>query len=169
MRQCATRLKVKAEKLLKNITDFKERADPVIPGEVPVRGVTPRVNGVSLNGSGRRHGSMFRSPSPTKQSAPLPGQSKKIQRDTAFPDSTALVRTQAGMTTFIELERAVDDYLTRQPEPDPSDPAVVQLKERLLRFACPADDDGEGALSADPSLSTIDGEIGVKRKLYVGH
>ncbi len=163
MRQCVSRLKVKAERLLKNITDFKERADPVIPGEVPVRGVTPRVNGVTMNGSGRRHGSVFRSPSPTKQSAPLPGQSRKIQRDTTFAESTALVRTQAGMTSFIELERDVDHYLARHPQRDDSDPSVTQLKERLLRFVCPPEDDGE----ADVSLSTLDGGVGVKRKLYV--
>ncbi|KAI0800213.1 hypothetical protein C8Q74DRAFT_1363991 [Fomes fomentarius] len=161
LRQCVSRLKVKAERLLKNITDFKERADPVIPGEVPVRGVTPRVNGVTMNGSGRRNGSVFRSPSPTKQSAPLPGQSRKIQRDTTFAESTALVRTQAGMTSFIELERDVDHYLARHPQPDDSDPSVAHLKERLLRFVCPSEDDGE----ADVSLSTLDGGVGVKRKL----
>ena len=137
----------------------------MIPGEVHVRGVTPRVNGVSVNGSSRHHSVAFRSPSPTKQSAPLPGQSKKIQRDTTFGDSTALVRTQEGMTAFLELERDVNDYLTRQPEPGDSDPSVTQLKERLLRFTFPSDDDG--ALSSDLSLGTIDGEIGMKRKLYV--
>ena len=69
------------------------------------------------------------------------------------------------MTAFFELERDVNDYLTRQPEPGDSDPSVTQLKERLLRFTFPSDDDG--ALSSDLTLGTIDGEIGMKRKLYV--
>ncbi|RDX48606.1 hypothetical protein OH76DRAFT_1556909 [Lentinus brumalis] len=163
LRQCATRLKAKAERLLKHITDYKERADPVIPGEVPVRGITPRLNGVTLNGTSRHH-STFRSPSPTKPTVVLPGQSKKIQRDSTFAESTALLRSQAGMTAFLELERDVDDYLTREDSLDPSDPAVRQLKERLLRYAS-ADEDGESPLSGEGSMSTIDGNIGAKRKL----
>ncbi len=165
LRQCATRLKAKAERLLKHITDYKERADPVIPGEVPVRGITPRLNGVTLNGTSRHH-STFRSPSPTKPTVVLPGQSKKIQRDSTFAESTALLRSQAGMTAFLELERDVDDYLTREDSLDPSDPAVRQLKERLLRYAS-ADEDGESPLSGEGSMSTIDGNIGAKRKLSV--
>ena len=155
---------MKAEWLLKNITDYKERADPVIPGEVPVRGVTPRVNGITLNGTARHFpGSTFRSPSPTKQGPPLPGQSKKIQRDTSFKESSAFVRTQAGMTTFLELERDVDGYLSRTPIPAASDPTVQQLKQRLLRYAVPLEDDGD----FDGALSTLDGEVGAKRKLCV--
>ena len=163
LRQCASRLKAKAERLLKNITDYKERADPVIPGEVPVRGVTPRVNGVTLNGTGRHH-STFRSPSPTKPTVVLPGQSKKIQRDTTFAESTALLRSQAGMTAFLELERDVDDYLAREDSLDASDPIVQQLKQRLLRYAS-LDEDADGPLSTDGSMSTIDGDTGAKRKL----
>ncbi|KAI1790367.1 hypothetical protein LXA43DRAFT_511803 [Ganoderma leucocontextum] len=162
LRQCASRLSLKAERLLKNITDYKERADPIIPGEVPVRGVTPRVNGIALNGTARPFpGSAFRSPSPTKQGPPLPGQSRKIQRDTTFPESSAYVRTQAGMTAFLQLERDVDEYLSRTPVPDASDPTVRQLKERLLRYAVPLEDDGH----IDGPLSTLDGEVGAKRKL----
>ena len=151
--------------MLNNITDYKERADPVIPGEVPVRGVTPRVNGITLNGTARHFpGSTFRSPSPTKQGPPLPGQSKKIQRDTTFAESTALLRSQAGMTAFLELERDVDDYLAREDSLDASDPSVQQLKQRLLRYAS-LDEDADGPLSTDGSMSTIDGDTGAKRKL----
>ncbi|RPD57818.1 hypothetical protein L226DRAFT_575970 [Lentinus tigrinus ALCF2SS1-7] len=163
LRQCATRLKAKAERLLKNITDYKERADPVIPGEVPVRGMTPRMNGVTLNGTSRHH-STFRSPSPTKPTIVLPGQSKKIQRDTTFAESSALLRSQTGMTAFLELERDVDDYLAREDSLDASDPGVQQLKQRLLRYASP-DEDGDGSLSVDASTSSFDGDIGAKRKL----
>ncbi|TBU46661.1 hypothetical protein BD309DRAFT_953609 [Dichomitus squalens] len=162
LRQCASRLKAKAERLLKNITDYKERTDPIIPGEVPFRGITPRVNGITLNGTSHHFpGSVFRSPSPTKQAAPLPGQSKKIQRDTTFPESSAYVRTQAGMRTFLQLERDVDEYLSRTPVSEETDPTVQQLKERLLRYAVRLEDDAE----PDGVLSTVDGEVGVKRKL----
>ncbi|KAF8627032.1 hypothetical protein AX15_004566 [Amanita polypyramis BW_CC] len=53
LRQCARRLKAKAESLLKNITDRKERTDPVIPPElghsqVPASPMSVRIR---LNGS----------------------------------------------------------------------------------------------------------------------
>ncbi|KAI0325865.1 hypothetical protein GY45DRAFT_1374421 [Cubamyces sp. BRFM 1775] len=167
LRQCASRLKVKAERLLQNITDLKERADPVIPGEVPVRGITPRPNGISINGHGRLPpGLSFRSPSPTKHSAPQPGQTRKIQRDTTFPESPAIVRSQAGMSAFLQLDKDVDAYVSRQllasgaPQPSAS-----ELKRRLLQYAVVVDDDVDGVASAGASLSTIDGDIGAKRKL----
>ncbi|KAI0827764.1 hypothetical protein BC628DRAFT_1368312 [Trametes gibbosa] len=162
LRQCASRLKVKAERLLKNITDLKERADPVIPGEVPVRGITPRVNGVSLNGHSRlTPGLSFRSPSPTKQ-AVLPGQSKKIQRDTTFPESSAIVRSPAAMATFSQLDRDVDAYLAHQLAQRGHSPSAPDLKHRLLRYAV-IDDEPEGVIGG--TLNTIDGEVGAKRKL----
>ncbi|KAI0365089.1 hypothetical protein BV20DRAFT_1028716 [Pilatotrama ljubarskyi] len=167
LRQCASRLKVKAERLLQNITDLKERADPVIPGEVPVRGITPRVNGTSLNGNGRLPpGLSFRSPSPTKQSAPLPGQTRKIQRDTTFPESSAIVRSQAGMSTFLELDRDVDAFLSGQPDSRGRQPSATELKERLLRYAVVVDDDMDASsIAGSSNLSTVDGDIGAKRKL----
>ncbi|OSC97569.1 Bromodomain-domain-containing protein, partial [Trametes coccinea BRFM310] len=162
LRQCATRLKAKAERLLQNITDLKERADPIIPGEVRVRGITPRINGTSINGNGRLPpGLSFRSPSPTKQSAPLPGQARRIQRDTTFPESSAIVRAQAGMTSFLELDREVETYLSYRPESGDPQPSESELKQRLLRYAVIVDDEG----SAGASLSTIDGDVGAKRKL----
>ncbi|KAI9059886.1 hypothetical protein FKP32DRAFT_1613921 [Trametes sanguinea] len=162
LRQCATRLKVKAERLLQNITDLKERADPIIPGEVRVRGITARVNGTSVNGNGRLPpGLSFRSPSPTKQSAPLPGQARRIQRDTTFPESSAIVRSQAGMTSFLELDRDVDAYLSYRVESGDPQPSDSELKQRLLRYAVIVDDD----VPAGGSLSTIDGDVGAKRKL----
>ncbi|KAI8971000.1 hypothetical protein BD414DRAFT_501326 [Trametes punicea] len=168
LRLCATRLKAKAEKLLENITDLKERADPIIPGEVPVRGITPRVNGASVNGNGRLHSALsFRSPSPIKQSAPLPGQTRKVRRDTTFPESSAIVRTQAGMSTFLELDRDVDAYLSHQLGAGQFDPAASNLKQRLLRYAVIVEDETDG--TAGSSLSTIDGDVGAKRKLNGFH
>lgn len=167
LRQCASRLKIKAERLLKNITDLKERADPVIPGEVRVRGITPRVNGVTVNGHGRLPPSLsFRSPSPTKQSTPLPGQSRKIQRDTTFPESAALVRSPAMMATFVQLDRDVDTFLSQQLASGSHAPPDTGLKQRLLRYAV-IDDDVDGSSLSTGGLSTVDGEIGMKRKLCV--
>ncbi|KAI0351962.1 hypothetical protein OH77DRAFT_1428987 [Trametes cingulata] len=166
LRQCASRLKVKAERLLQNITDLKERADPVIPGEVPVRGITPRVNGTSMNGSGRLPpGLSFRSPSPTKQSAPLPGQTRKIQRDTTFPESSAIVRSQAGMSTFLELDKDVDAFISGKVDPGRRQLSTSELKQRLLRYAVIVDDDFDAPSAGSSNLSTVDGDIGSKRKL----
>ena len=67
------------------------------------------------------------------------------------------------MTTFLELEQDVDEYLSRTPVPDASDPTVQQLKNRLLRYAVPSENDG----NIDGPLSTLDGEVGAKRKLCV--
>lgn len=136
LRQCASRLKVKAERLLKNITHLKERADPVIPGEVRVRGITPRVNAVTLNDHVRLPlGLSFRSPGPTKQPIPLPGQSRKIQRDTPFPESAPLVRTSAMMAMFLQLDREVDTFLSQQLAPGAHTPPGAGLKQHLLRHA----------------------------------
>ena len=152
--------------MLNNITDYKERADPVIPGEAPTRGVA-RVNGVTLNGTGRHVGSPYRSPSPTKQATPLPGQTKKVQRDSSFLESPAFVRSQDGMNAFMELDHAVDDFLMHETDIDPADPAVQQLKDRLLHYAASTDDDKDTSLFGDGSMSTMDGDIGGKRKLCV--
>ena len=37
LRQCAKHLQVKAEQLLKDITVWKERSDPLIPSDLPGR------------------------------------------------------------------------------------------------------------------------------------
>ncbi|KAI0669507.1 hypothetical protein C8Q78DRAFT_1040274 [Trametes maxima] len=165
LRQCASRLKAKAERLLANITDLRERTDPVIPGELSSRGITPRVNGVSVNGNGRLPpGLSFRSPSPTKQAAPLPGQSRKIQRDTTFPESPAIVRSQAGMSAFLQLDRDVDAFLSQQLDAGGSSQlSAPELKQRLLQYAVIVDDDADGG--AGSSLNAADGPVGTKRKL----
>ena len=70
LRLCVIRLKAKAEKLLKYVTDRKDRSDPVIPGEIVARGVTPKVNGVIHNGligvARARSSQPSKSPSPAK-------------------------------------------------------------------------------------------------------
>ncbi|KAJ3993971.1 SAGA complex protein, partial [Lentinula boryana] len=86
--KAALRLKAKAEKLLANITDRKERADPHIPFDFSSSGaIHPKINGIN----GRAH---TRSPS-------IP------RRDTSFEESPALIRTPEGMTMFRDLDRSL--------------------------------------------------------------
>ncbi|KAH9935133.1 uncharacterized protein BXZ73DRAFT_100523 [Epithele typhae] len=158
LRLCASRLQIKADRLLKHITDFKERTDPIIPGEVPTRGVA-RVNGITTNGVGRHlSGAAFRSPSPTKQPIVVPGQTKKIPRDSSLPESLAFVRTQAGMSAFLQLDHDFDEYISRDPDVNLMEPSVQRLKERLIQYASTIEDGKELSLFGD-------GEVGMKRKL----
>lgn len=54
LRQCVKRLKLKADRLLKYITDRKERTDPPIPTDLAVTHIArPRING---HGHGHGHG-----------------------------------------------------------------------------------------------------------------
>ncbi|OBZ69870.1 hypothetical protein A0H81_10152, partial [Grifola frondosa] len=163
LRQCARRLKDKAEKLLKNITDYKERADPAIPGEVPLR-VVPKVNGITVNGHGRSHPpSSLRSPSPVKQGVAYPVASKKVRRDVPFSDSPAIHRTQSGMSTFVKLDRELDSVFTTSVSDN--ERASSSLKDQLIEYA-PLEEDGDsGRSTPETSLKTVDGEIGGKRKL----
>ncbi|KAK7691944.1 hypothetical protein QCA50_005349 [Cerrena zonata] len=160
LRQCATRLKAKADKLLEYITDRKDRLDPAIPGEItPSRGVTPKVNGISLNGLGRaRPISSTRSPSPVKA---LMGGGDKSRRDVPFPEEFAIYRTPEGMATFHDLDKELDARLAELEAGDFNLASSSRFEERLKEHAILSDSDLE-------SLRTLDGELGEKRKLN-GH
>ena len=71
------------------------------------------------------------------------------------------------MSAFLQLERDVDDYLEHEATIDPSDPAVQQLKERLLQYVSTSGDDKDVSLFGDEAMGTVDSEIGAKRKLCV--
>ncbi|KAJ3748436.1 SAGA complex protein [Lentinula detonsa] len=111
--KAALRLKAKAEKLLANITDRKERADPHIPYDFSSSGaIHPKINGIN----GRAH---TRSPSvASSSSSKLPSITIKTsflakavtkipRRDTSFEESPALIRTPEGMTMFRDLDRSL--------------------------------------------------------------
>ncbi|KAG5635234.1 hypothetical protein H0H81_011966 [Sphagnurus paluster] len=107
LRPCVKRLKLKADRLLKYITDRKERADPPIPSDIAATHVArPKTNGTN----GRLHAHK-RSPSIStvpKSTAPTSNgfSSKPIpRRDAPFPDTLALTRTPDGMALFSQLER----------------------------------------------------------------
>ncbi|KAH6897911.1 SAGA complex protein [Coprinopsis sp. MPI-PUGE-AT-0042] len=98
LRQCVDRLKLKAERLLKYITDRKDRTDPSIPFELapPQPGIArPKLNGVS---------SHQRTPSINGKPLQLPPQ-KKLP----FAESAAIIRTGEGMATFRELDRGLGE------------------------------------------------------------
>ncbi|KAJ3826944.1 SAGA complex protein [Lentinula raphanica] len=111
--KAALRLKAKAEKLLANITDRKERAEPHIPYELSSSGALhPKINGVN----GRAH---TRSPSTASASSsklpPITIKTSSLakaitrvpRRDTSFEDSPALIRTPEGMSMFRDLDRSL--------------------------------------------------------------
>ncbi|KAG7445604.1 uncharacterized protein BT62DRAFT_920312 [Guyanagaster necrorhizus] len=90
----------KAEKLLRNITDRKERADPVIPAALQ----GPKVNGM-VNGHSRPH-MVHHQPSssgPLAKAIVKPTAVPLQRRDLPFADSPALIRTQHGMSLFAKL------------------------------------------------------------------
>ncbi|RXW25716.1 hypothetical protein EST38_g158 [Candolleomyces aberdarensis] len=98
LRPCVDRLKVKAERLLKYITDRKDRTDPQIPFDLapPQPGIArPRMNG-NLH---------RRTPSTIP---PLPVASSSSRKlDLPFADTPALIRTPEGMVAFRELDRGL--------------------------------------------------------------
>ena len=114
------RLRVKAEKLLKHITDRKERTDPLIPFDLPSSSsgiARPRINGA--NGYTNGHSSHSRSPSIPL--VPKPGTSSlgksqlaNSRRDVPFAETPAIVRTSEGMGMFRELDQEVGAF---QPKP----------------------------------------------------
>jgi transcriptional activator SPT7 len=109
LRPCVKRLQVKAERLLKHITDRKERTDPPIPSDLPSStGVArPRTNGANGYRNGRAP-SHTRSPSLGMGYSPMyKAVSAKSRRDIPFSDTPAIVRTPEGMAMFMDLDREV--------------------------------------------------------------
>ncbi|KAJ4471549.1 SAGA complex protein [Lentinula aciculospora] len=119
--KAARRLKAKADKLLANITDRKERADPHIPYDFSSSGALhPKINGIN----GRAHtrspsvasSSSSKLPTITIKTSSLAKAITKIpRRDTSFEESPALIRTVEGMSLFRDLDRRL-----HQQQTDPS-------------------------------------------------
>ncbi|KAI0074871.1 hypothetical protein K474DRAFT_1499959 [Panus rudis PR-1116 ss-1] len=158
LRQCAARLKAKADKLLEYITDRKDRENPPIPGDIVSRGVTPKVNGASPNGIGRARPVPFtRSPSPNK---PATASGKPmVRRNIPFPEETAILRTATGMKTFRDIDLELDARLAEIEAHGTDAPSNgVENKLRVIsgHVIPPANDETSMA---------EDGEVGDKRKL----
>ena len=172
LRLCATRLKAKAEHLLKYITDRKERADPPVPVDLAGRRTSShpptRLNGIN----GHSHSLSFLNSRPPSSNATrsgrrltpaltpprrVPGQS--------FPDSPAIVRTADGMAAILALERSLDAVLL---EPGPSSHAEA-LDATLSSYigVGESDSDADGEADTDSEGMAVDGATGDKRKLFV--
>lgn len=179
LRPCVKRLKLKADRLLKYITDRKERTDPPIPSDLIITRVSrPKING---NGqiNGRSHSHLHeRSPSfpavskagtPTiKPSTPLPSKKPIPRRDVPFPESPAIFRTPEGMVKFSQLDSEVSQQagpsnLSNFRNGNGAPTLVQRLQELSPPIALENESDYEGSLS--PDAMVVDGVVGDKRKL----
>ncbi|TEB37910.1 Bromodomain-containing protein [Coprinellus micaceus] len=107
LRQCADRLKAKAERLLKYITDRKDRVEPPIPFDIAQPGIArPRLtNGISTAMHKRTTSSIPQAPTPPPQ--PVASTSARKLDSIPFADSPALLRTQEGMSLFRDIDRGL--------------------------------------------------------------
>lgn len=180
LRQCAIRLKNKADGLLANITDRKDRVDPIIPPDFsaspssrPV--ARPKINGYSSHDRIRSSAGpqSFPGPIPTPRLSsmngirPAPGiATKKMGMDIPFGDTPALVRTPEGMAAF----RSLDIELDGLGEPGPSTLAHANshlhqsLVERLRSYVVTPEWESD---SEDEQLAGVklENDAGLKRRL----
>ncbi|KAF9524724.1 hypothetical protein CPB83DRAFT_860781 [Crepidotus variabilis] len=153
LRRCVDRLKLKAEQLLKHITDRKDRHDPAIPSDLPSpSGLRPKLNG--LNGHINGRSSHTRSPSINLTPTPLTRSSLNNRRNVAFADSLAIVRTPEGMASFYDLDKEIGSS-------NPKSTLAHRLRELAPAVEAPSDSEDDTAMAIDgPVLLTGD-----KRKL----
>lgn len=135
MRQCAKRLKLKADRLLRNITDRKERADPVIPAALGGGGPTSSPFPSKPNGAvnGHRLPTITIKPprkpfnDASRKSSFSAGTVLKREPTLPFAEMPALVRTAEGMNAFAQADVSPDPLHLRQYLPPDLD--VVKVEE----------------------------------------
>lgn len=148
LRQCAMRLKKKADRLLQNITDRKERIDPSLPPSLslssrptsPVQTRPTAITRPKINGTGHAHKRSLSS-SVTQHSI-----TPKQHMDLPFAEHPALERTPLGMTAF----RTLESQAGPSSIPNGSNPS-----------ASTSEYDSE----AEEPLMAVDSDSGEKRKL----
>ncbi|KAJ7469317.1 hypothetical protein B0H11DRAFT_1393341 [Mycena galericulata] len=169
LRQCAKRLKLKADRLLRNITDRKERADPVIPAALGGGGPAPSAIGTArpspfpTKPNGLVNGNAHRPPTitikPARKSFNDGSRSKSsssfsvgtaVKRDVHaaaqdFAEMPALTRTAEGMRAFAEADADADPVRLRPYLPADIEPSV-KLEEE------------------DDDAMDVDGVLGDKRR-----
>lgn len=135
LRGCVDRLRVKAEKLLRYITDRKERTDPPIPNHQyhhhQAGRAIPKVNGV-----------------------------KPLSKDAPFQETPALVRTPEGMASFLALDKGLSvgdekvlEQLRRFTDPaSPTDSSPRPSKRARLEEGEDDDDAAQLWWNAVPGL-----------------
>ncbi|KAI6009863.1 hypothetical protein EDC04DRAFT_2772287 [Pisolithus marmoratus] len=185
LRYCTMRLKKKAERLLMNITDRRDRIDPPVPGDHASRPIArPKLNGLTPHDRDRDTTPTYPRPPPpgaTSTKHTINGHStrpssialSRPRKQLSFPESPALIRTQQGMSEFrdldLDLARLLDAADLQGGEPGPSTLSHAQkLGARLRRYAMPPEVDDEDAYSdnadSDVKMETLS-DTGEKRKL----
>ncbi|KAF9222438.1 hypothetical protein BS17DRAFT_735927 [Gyrodon lividus] len=182
LRLSAKRLKKKADRLLANITDRKDRMDPSIPADLSLSSGTrpvarPKINGYASHDRIRPH-----SPAHSNSiSGSRPGSAngvrlgsgmaaKKMRRDAPFGDTPALVRTPEGMVAF----RSLDIGLEGLGEPGPSTLAHSNgysnqgVLERLRGYTMVPEWESESEEEKTLSGIKLENDVGDKRKLLNG-
>ncbi|CAA7263126.1 unnamed protein product [Cyclocybe aegerita] len=160
LRQCANRLRVKAERLLMHITDRKERWDPAIPSDLPSPTGVARVKINGTNGHMNGRSSHTRSPSLPQPSTPTSALAKhsytvgsRLRHGTSFQDSPAIVRTPEGMATFRDLDAQTGSF-------QPSNTLASTLRDMAITVEYESDSE----TPVDDSMA-VDGQAaGDKRK-----
>ncbi|KAI0312192.1 hypothetical protein OF83DRAFT_1250680 [Amylostereum chailletii] len=158
LRLCASRLKLKAERLLKYITDRKERADPPIPREFALPNhALPKLNGINGHHRTPSLPKAVSRPRSSSISSPMRAGSTPAssRRDLEFGEMPALIRTADGMGAFRQLDQAVEDSFAR-----PNTEAVSALQDRLRQYVPDI-----AIESGDEDVMAVDGDLGDKRKL----
>lgn len=157
LRLCAKRLQQKAQKLLKNVTDKRERLEPPVPSDV-------RPNGVLVNGAGHSR-KLSTTPIPktvivTRRPTTAPATPSTLplspaqKQELTFADSPAFVRTPAGMATFHELDQALAE--------NEAGPSRLPITDKLRAII--SSDDSTGEMYG---MEFANGDVGNKRKLLV--
>jgi transcriptional activator SPT7 len=160
-------LQAKAEKLLKYITDRKDRLDPSIPSGLPSpTGIArPRMNG---NNGLSGHSSHIRSPSytlgsksstPTSSTLPRPSTLTHLRlatRDIQFSDTPALIRTGDGMMTFLDFDLHIESPNLRSD---------LAQKLRDLAPILEYEDESSDIHAPDDSAMIVNSASGDKRKM----
>ena len=100
-----------------------------------------------------------KSPTPAKVFSEVDGQGR---RDLPFPESSAIVRTPAGMTTFNQLDRELDERLASMKLENGFGGWGASLEERLKSYAGDVEED---EVDGDGDVVMNDGDVGEKRKL----
>ncbi|KAF7308393.1 SAGA complex protein [Mycena chlorophos] len=181
LRACATRLRIRANRLLANVTDRKERQDPRVPGALlgvagdvqmsklikspPTNGVPAHANGIpTVNGVNGIHP---RAPTITirPQRKSMSGErmfsssdslSKRLAPQIPFENMPALVRSAEGMRAFMAADDAMD-----------SDPDVLAPYLPQHRNNCHPLSDEVRVKTEDPDSESMSPEpevVGEKRR-----
>ncbi|OCB85846.1 hypothetical protein A7U60_g7200 [Sanghuangporus baumii] len=181
LRQCAKRLQQKANRLLKNITDRRDRLDPPVPS--PIDATHPRMpNGVMVNGhSGhsRKHSAATtpvpKMPIVIKKSAPpsrtmsiAPPSPPPTRRDLTFGEQPAFVRTVEGMAAWSALDRELSASVEVKLEPENlAGPSRLPIADKLRQIIVSGSGSSESEEEDEFAMEPVNGEVGDKRKLAV--